>query len=257
MHNELFHLGPLTVYTYGLMIAIGILAGYFVAEKRAKALSMDTSKLDGLLVWILIGGFACSKLLYWVTIIPEIIADPSIMMDFGNGWVVYGGIIGGILAGWLYCRSIGQNFWEWFDLVIPEVALAQGFGRLGCFFAGCCYGIETEAWYGLVFPENSMAPSGIPLFPTQLLSSAYDFMMFFFLLWMSKKKKFSGELGGWYLIVYSIGRFIIEYFRGDLIRGEVGVLSTSQFIALFVFAAGIVIVWIGHQRLKKQAGKTV
>lgn len=242
MHNILFHAGPLTLYTYGLMVAIGILAAFFVAERRGRKMGINVDKLDGLTLWLLAGGFICSKLLYWLTRIQDIVQDPSILLNLGDGWVVYGGIIGGLLGGWLYCRRNRMNFWTYFDLLIPEVALAQGFGRLGCFFAGCCYGIETHEWYGLVFPEGSLAPAGVSLFPTQLLSSAFDFALFFVLLWMSKRKRFDGELGGWYLIFYSIGRFIIEFFRGDAVRGGIGLLSTSQWISLVMLACGILIV---------------
>ncbi|WP_305205525.1 prolipoprotein diacylglyceryl transferase, partial [Faecalibaculum rodentium] len=170
MHFELFHLGPLTVYTYGFLIAIGILAAFFVADRRGKAMGMDTSHLEGITLTVCITGFACSKLLYILTRLPDILADPGILMNLEDGWVVYGGIIGGLLGGLWYCRRHQMNFMEWFDLLIPEVALAQGFGRLGCFFAGCCYGIPVE--WGITFPEGGLAPAGIPLFPSQLISSA-------------------------------------------------------------------------------------
>ncbi|MEY8469376.1 prolipoprotein diacylglyceryl transferase [Faecalibaculum rodentium] len=248
MHFELFHLGPLTVYTYGFLIAIGILAAFFVADRRGKAMGMDTSRLEGITLTVCITGFVCSKLLYILTRLPDIIADPGILMNLEDGWVVYGGIIGGLLGGLWYCRRHQMNFMEWFDLLIPEVALAQGFGRLGCFFAGCCYGIPVE--WGITFPEGGLAPAGIPLFPSQLISSAFDFGMFFFLCWIAKRKKFNGEVGAWYLILYSVGRFIIEFFRGDLIRGAVGTLSTSQFISIFTLAAGIAILVVMRKKYK-------
>ncbi|WP_294729994.1 prolipoprotein diacylglyceryl transferase [uncultured Faecalibaculum sp.] len=249
MHFELFHLGPLTVYTYGFLIAVGILAAFFVADRRGKTMGMDTSRLEAMTLTVCIAGFACSKLLYILTRLPDIIADPGILMNLEDGWVVYGGIIGGLLGGLWYCRRHQMNFMAWFDLLIPEVALAQGFGRLGCFFAGCCYGVEVP--WGIVFPERGLAPAGIPLFPSQLISSAFDFGMFFFLCWIAKRKKFNGEVGAWYLILYSVGRFIIEFFRGDLIRGAVGTLSTSQFISIFTLAAGIIILVV----MKKRTGK--
>jgi phosphatidylglycerol:prolipoprotein diacylglycerol transferase len=254
MHNELFSIGPFTVYTYGLMVAIGILAAFYVAEKRGKKLGLDVSKLDVICLWLLVGGFLCSKLLYWTTRLPDIIQDPSILLDLANGWVVYGGITGGLLAGWLYCRIHKMNFLKYFDLLIPEVALAQGFGRIGCFFAGCCYGMETDAWYGITFPMDSIAPGGVPLVPTQLMSAAFDFALFFILIWLSKKCKTPGALGGWYLILYSIGRFIIEFWRGDLIRGKAGLFSTSQYIAILMLAAGIFLVYFWPKiKAKKQA----
>lgn len=252
MHNHLFSIGPFTVYTYGALVALGILAAFYVAEKRGKKMGIDVSKLDVITMWILIGGFVCSKLLYWLTRIQDIIQNPSILLDFANGWVVYGGIIGGILAGWIYCKINKLNFWEYFDLIIPEVALAQGFGRLGCFFAGCCYGVETSGWWGITFPEGSLAPAGVPLVPTQLLSSAFDFALFFLLIYLAKKKTFNGELGAWYLLFYSVGRFIIEFFRGDLIRGGIDGLSTSQIISILTFIAGIAILVVGKRMAKQK-----
>lgn len=243
MHNELLSIGGVTVYTYGLMIAIGIIAAYVVAEKRGKKMGLDTSHLDSLAFWAVASGFLGSKLLYWLTRLPDIFTDPSILLNLGDGWVVYGGILGGIFGGWLYCRLKGQDFWVWFDLIIPEVAMAQGFGRIGCFFAGCCYGIEVEHGLGLVFPEGSIAPAGVPLFPTQLLSSAFDFLLFFFLLWLSRRQTYRGEIAAWYLLLYSIGRFVIEFFRGDLIRGVYGGLSTSQIISIILAAAALGLMW--------------
>lgn len=249
MYPELLSFGPFTIYTYGLMIAIGILAAYTMTERRAKACHCERKYLDPLLFTVLIAGFAGAKLLYLLTDLPAILQDPAIIWrDFGSGWVVYGGLIGGILGGYFYLKHKGQPFLPYFDWLIPGVALAQAFGRLGCFFAGCCYGIPVE--WGITFPEGGLAPAGIPLFPSQLISSAFDFGMFFFLCWIAKRKKFNGEVGAWYLILYSVGRFIIEFFRGDLIRGAVGTLSTSQFISIFTLAAGIAILVVMRKKYK-------
>lgn len=254
MHNELFSIGGLTVYTYGLMIAIGIIAAYYVADKRGKKMGLDTSHLDSLAFWAVVSGFLGSKLLYWLTRLPDIFTDPSILLNLGDGWVVYGGIIGGIFGGWLYCHIKGMNFWTWFDLIIPEVALAQGFGRIGCFFAGCCYGVEVSSGFGLVFPADSIAPGGVPLFPTQLISSAFDFLLFFVLIRIARKQTFQGEIAVVYLLCYSIGRFIIEFFRGDLIRGVFNSLSTSQIISIFMALAAIGL-WIWLKKHKPLSQK--
>lgn len=254
MHNELFSIGGLTVYTYGLMIAIGIIAAYYVADKRGKKMGLDTSHLDSLAFWAVVSGFLGSKLLYWLTRLPDIFTDPSILLNLGDGWVVYGGIIGGIFGGWLYCHIKGMNFWTWFDLIIPEVALAQGFGRIGCFFAGCCYGVEVSSGFGLVFPADSIAPGGAPLFPTQLISSAFDFLLFFVLIRIARKQTFQGEIAVVYLLCYSIGRFIIEFFRGDLIRGVYNSLSTSQIISIFMALAAIGL-WIWLKKHKPLSQK--
>ena len=249
MHNDLLTIGNLTIHGYGLMIAIGIIAAYAMAEYRAKKKKLENKYIFPLLIWGVVIGFVCAKLLYWITILDEIIQDPKILLDLSDGFVVYGGIIGGIAAGAVYCRVKNIRFWEYLDLVVPSIALAQGFGRLGCLLAGCCYGVEAKHGFGMIFPADSFAPSGVPLVPTQLYSSIFDFLHFAVLCLVAKKSRVSGTVSACYLIIYSVGRFIIEFFRGDLIRGEVGALSTSQFISIFVGIFGVVLlIW----RLKQQ-----
>ncbi|MEG2329561.1 prolipoprotein diacylglyceryl transferase [Anaerorhabdus sp.] len=252
MYNELFTFGGITIYTYGFLIAIGVGLGYIIVRKRGKNLGMDVDVLDDLALWLFGFGFLGSKILYWITIIDQVIAHPVILLDFMNGYVVYGGILGGILGGYLFCRRRKINFLAYFDLIIPSVALAQSIGRLGCFFAGCCYGSVTTSPIGVIFPANSLAPAGVSVIPTQLFSSAFDLLLFFVLLFFAKRKKANGEVAALYLILYSVGRFIIEFFRGDLIRGSVGALSTSQFISIFVFILGIVL-FVGCRKFKKNS----
>lgn len=242
MFNEI-HIGPLTLYMYGIMTAVGILSAYFLADHRAVKKHLDDSKIPGLILWCCIFGYLGSKLLYLLTILPDLIRDPSLFLtSIQNGWVIYGGILGGIFGGWLYCRRKTLPSWKYFDIGLEAVALAQGFGRIGCFCAGCCYGVQTDSSIGIVFHNSKYAPNGVPLFPTQLMSSVFDFLLCLFLVYYDDyKKKNAGEATGLYLILYSAGRFVIEFFRGDLARGSIGMLSTSQFIAIFVAAAGVII----------------
>ena len=224
MHNELLHIGPLTVYGYGFMIAMGVLAAWFVAEQRARKLKLACEHIFYLVVWCAIGGF-----------------------------VVYGGIIGGILVGWLYCRIKKLKFLEYFDLMMPSIALAQGFGRIGCFLAGCCYGKETSGPLAVTFTNSDFAPNNVALIPTQIYSGFLDFAHFLLLLYVAKHKKADGQVAACYLIFYSIGRFVIEFFRGDIERGSVGVLSTSQFISIFTTVAGIILLLTVVKKQKQEA----
>ena len=253
MFNEIT-IGPVTLHMYGLMIGLGFLAAYAMCYYRGKKMKMEKSGdiLYGIFWCAIIGGLVGTRLLYYIVEIPEIIKDPSILWDFKNGYVVYGGIIGGILVSWLYCRIKKVSFIEYFDLVMPAVALAQGFGRIGCLLAGCCYGRETSGAFAITFQNSAYAPNGVPLIPTQLISSGLDFLHFAILLWFVKKwKKGDGQVTGLYFMLYSAGRFILEYFRGDLERGSVGVLSTSQFIAIFMFLFGAVFFFgFGRKRAK-------
>lgn len=239
MKNELFSIGPFTFYGYGLMIAIGIVAAYLMAEYRAKRKSLDPDQIFNFLVFGLIGGFVGAKILFLITDMKRIMEDPSIFFSLTEGWVVYGGLIGGIAAGFLYARVKKLNVYSYFDVIFPSIALAQGFGRIGCQFAGCCYGHETDGFLHTTFQYSAYAPNGIPLIPTQLISSFLNFGHFFVLIWFAGRKKAEGQVASLYVILYSIGRFIIEFFRGDLERGSVGSLSTSQFISIFTLLAGI------------------
>ena len=248
MKNELFSIGPFTVQGYGLMIAIGILAAYVTAEYRAKKHGLDPDKIFYLVIWAVVGGFAGAKVLYFLTRLKDIMENPRVLLDLADGFVVYGGIIGGIFSAMAYCKIKKMPFLKYFDLVMPSVALAQGFGRIGCFLAGCCYGRETDSALGIVFHNSSYAPNDVKLLPTQLISSGLDFLLCAVLILLDRKKKGDGQIAGAYLVLYSIGRFILEFYRGDLIRGNVGALTTSQFIAIFVAMAGVVMIAVRNGR---------
>lgn len=249
MRNELFTIGPLTVYGYGFMIAVGVIAAWIITNRRAEKQKLDHEHVFSLVIWCLLGGMFCAKILFWITEWKSIVRDPHYILDtISDGFVVYGGIIGGILAGCLYCYIKKTDFWKYFDLVMPSVALAQGFGRIGCLLAGCCYGRETNSIFSITFQNSDFAPNHVALIPTQIYSSILDFLHFGILLYIAQHKKKDGQVAACYLIFYSIGRFVLEFFRGDLIRGSVGMLSTSQFISLFILVAGILILVIRSKK---------
>lgn len=245
MYNDLFSIGPLTVHGYGLMIAIGVLSALFVAEARAKKRNMNSDVLYVMAFLCVFFGFLSAKVLFCIVEWKLFIKDPLATLS-SNGFVVYGGIFGGVLTAYLYCRIRKLKFIDYFDLVLPSVALAQGFGRIGCFLAGCCYGRETDSAFSIMFTNSDFAPNGVKLIPTQLISSAGMFLIAGVLFFYARKERKPGRVGALYMIMYSIGRFFIEFFRNDF-RGEVGPLSTSQFISLFVIATGIV-VFIGRKQ---------
>lgn len=169
MYNNLLTLGPVTIHGYGLMIAIGIIAAFTVSSRRAKKVGLDDEAIWTMGLIAVIFGFVGAKLLYYLTILPDIIKDPSILKNFSGGLVIYGGIIGGLLSAWIYCRRKKYSFLSYADVVLPTVALAQGFGRIGCFLAGCCYGKVTDGPLYIVFTNSDYAPNGVHLIPTQLI----------------------------------------------------------------------------------------
>lgn len=241
MYNELFSIGPVSITVYGLMIIAGYISALALSVRRGVRRNLNEDSIWGIFFCALIGGMAGTKILYYLTILPAIIRDPSLIWrQFTTGHVVYGGIIFGVLTSYIYIRLKREKFLPYFDLVIPAVALAQGIGRIGCFFAGCCYGRETDAWYGIVFRHSTFAPNGVSLIPTQLISAAGDFIIFGLLTFYEKKDPATGRVSAVYLILYGIGRFLVEFLRNDY-RGSVGILSTSQFISIGIVAAGLVL----------------
>ena len=232
-----FSIGPLTLQMYGLMMAVGFLSALLLTLHRGKRRQFDEDIIWGIFFCAILGGIMGSRILYYITVFPQIVQNPSILWNFRNGYVVYGGVIGGILCSYVYCRIKKVDFLSYFDLVMPAVAFAQGFGRIGCFFAGCCYGRETDAWYGIVFHDSLQAPNGIKLIPTQLISSAGDFLICALLLLYARTEPRTGRVGAMYLVFYGIGRFLVEFLRNDY-RGSIGIFSTSQAISFGIVAIG-------------------
>jgi phosphatidylglycerol---prolipoprotein diacylglyceryl transferase len=238
MKPVLFEFFNISIYGYGAMIALGICAAVLLVTRRARQRSYDEDSILNMSIFAVIAGILGGKLLYIITDIKIIIQDPSLLKDIGSGFVIYGAIIGGALAVFIYCRKKDWRFLKVFDLVIPSIPLAQGFGRIGCFLAGCCYGKETILRIGVEFKNSPFAPAGVHLHPTQIYSSIFDFFLAFFLLWYDRKERKEGRIFSMYVIIYSIGRFLVEFLRDDP-RGSVGALSTSQFISIFTLVIGI------------------
>lgn len=237
MKIDLFTIGKLTVHGYGLMIGIGILCCVFMAYYRAPKKGLSSDAIMDIAIYGIIAGFIGAKLLFLVVEFKAFLQHPLQLLG-SSGFVVYGGIIAGVIAAIIYCKKKGCPFMEYFDLAAPSIAMAQGFGRIGCFLAGCCYGKHTESFLGVVFPENSMAPPGVKLLPTQLFSSAGNFLIMAILLLYSRKAKKPGDVGILYMFLYGIGRFFIEFLRIDN-RGGFWIFSTSQWISVgvIIFAA--------------------
>ena len=227
------------------MIAIGFAVAILMSYQRAKAYGLRKNAVIDFALMAMIFGFLGAKLLYVIVEYQAFFANPRSVLG-SDGFVVYGGIIGGVGAAIVYPRKKKISFMSYFDLAIPAVAAAQGFGRIGCFLAGCCYGCESS-FMGVVFPQGSIAPAGIPLLPTQLISSAGDFLIALILVLYARRSKIKGNVGALYLILYGIGRFAIEFFRSDN-RGSVGLLSTSQFISIVFVLGAVVLFFVNKKR---------
>ncbi|HNX13540.1 MAG TPA: prolipoprotein diacylglyceryl transferase [Oscillospiraceae bacterium] len=237
MYPEINLLG-LHIQTYGVMVLIGFFAALFTVKIRTKNAGLKTDVFY-LSVWALVGGFILAKVLYWITVAGRMITAIGNIggtITFGeffkdyilSGFVFYGGLIGGAIAVIWYLHDERQKVSDFVNIIMPAIPLAQGFGRIGCFFAGCCYG--------------DVCITADMILPVQLVEAACNFAIFGIMLLLLRNKK--RPLGlALYLILYSIVRFVLEFFREDTIRGNVGALSTSQFIGIFLFVIGILL-WI-------------
>ncbi|MBX4266097.1 prolipoprotein diacylglyceryl transferase [Clostridium estertheticum] len=252
MKPILFEFSFVKIYGYGLMIMIGILSALFLLSCRSKKEQYNEDNVWDMAILTIICGVIGGKVMYIITDIKEVLQNPSVLKDVGNGFVIYGAILGGILGIYIYSKKKDWNTLSVLDLLVPSLPLAQGFGRIGCFLAGCCYGKVTSLPIGVEFNNSPFAPANVSLIPTQIFSSIFDFMLALFLLWYDRRERKKGRVFSLYLIIYSVGRFLIEFLRGDP-RGSVAIFSTSQFISLFVLIIGILL--FNFERIKETIRK--
>ena len=238
MYNEILTIGPITIHGYGLMIGLGVMAALLMGDYRSKKFGLNGDHIYGMTFSAVILGFMAARILFIITEWEGFLQNPKAYLT-GAGFVVYGGIIGGALTIYGFCKLKKIDMLAYLDLMIPSVALAQGMGRVGCFLAGCCYGREADSCLGVVFNNSDFAPNGVKVLPTQLFMTGGDLILMAILLWYASKRPMRGKISMLYLILYSIGRFAIEFLRNDD-RGTVGMLSTSQFIAIFTLIIGVV-----------------
>lgn len=245
MHSILFQIGSFTVYTYGVCIALALIAAISMAFFRAEKFGLNSDVMFNAGILGFIFGMVGAKLLYIIVELDTYIENPKLLLNFGSGFVVYGGLVLGIIAFVAYLKIKKQRVVEYADLAIPSVALGQAIGRVGCLMAGCCYGKEcSESFFlGIHFPEGAQAPVGVPLYGTQIICIVLNVLLCLFLIWINYREKFAGMALSLYMILYSLGRFFVEFLRGDE-RGAVGPLSTSQFIAIFTFVLGVALFFI-------------
>lgn len=250
MAIDLFTIGKFTVHGYGLMIGLGFLVAVLLGAKLASNKGLSADHFTNIAIWVLLIGFLGGKILFLIVDFKYFIANPLIALK-SEGFVVYGGIITGIMSIFVYCKVKKLFFADYIDTIATIVPLNQAFGRLGCFCAGCCYGKRTDSWFSVVFPEGCLAPAGVKLLPAQLMMAAGDLIIFAVLVWFGMKKRRAGVTAILYLALYSVGRFIIEFFRDDA-RGSVGVLSTSQFISI-IFGIICLVVFFRLSKKKEEA----
>ncbi|TIH12174.1 prolipoprotein diacylglyceryl transferase [Marinifilum sp. JC120] len=249
MNPILFSIGSINIYAYSVYLTAGCLLGIGWAMRAARLWELDykLAPVTGLIT--VISGVIGARAVYVALYPQEFIGNLfKIFYIWQGGLVFSGAIIFGSLAGLLYLRSKQQPIMDWLDCFAPGLALGQAVGRLGCFFAGCCYGKPTDLPWAVTFKNTaSLAPLFQPLHPTQLYHSLAGLITFLILLVAGNYIHTEGRITGLFLVLFSMFRFIIEFFRADY-RGELGPLSMTQFITLVFFAIGIYLLSIYKKR---------
>jgi len=252
MHPELFKLGPLTIHTYGVLVAAGFLLGLGLAVRQAKKEGIPPDKIVDLGFYILLSALIGSRLFYILINASHYLKNPlDIFKIWEGGLVFYGGLLLAVPTVLWYVKKNNLNVWNTADLFAPSLAIGHAIGRLGCFFSGCCYGKPAEGlpWAVTFTDPESLAIIGVPLHPTQLYESLGEFINFFILIILRRYKSFNGQLFLTYIILYSVLRFIVEFFRGDVGRGFItSQLSFSQGISILMFLIAIAGLVILRQR---------
>lgn len=243
-----------TFSMYGIMGAIGFTFGLlFIMVRGYKKQSKLIDDAIYIYTWAGVGMLAGAKLLYILTVLPSFINDLKLLSTepilflqkyITGGMVFYGGLIGAITGAWIAAHFFNHKLSDFYQLLVPPIALVAGFGRIGCFCEGCCYGIQTSLPIRVTFVNSPIAPNSVPLLPTQLMEAAFDFIMFFILV-RESENSCSPYLLSRYIFGYAIWRFCIEFVRGDAVRGFFLGMSTSQwisivYIVLFLITSAII-----------------
>lgn len=248
-----------TIGMYAVCAIVGFFVAMCLATKFAKKLGMDFEDVMFTFLIVCAGLLVGGHLLYGITHIDEAIVllkagkfKLKHLAEMFGGNVFYGGFIGSVIALSIYSKRkktmAKKGFMDIYAICVP---LFHAFGRIGCFLGGCCYGVESN--FGFIAPHNDLLPGfgGVRRFPISLVECVFNLLLFAVLLYLYKKQKFSGKMIYIYMLIYPIGRFVFEFFRGDLIRGIYFGLSTSQWISIVLFIIGFVGIF-GKNIFKKQ-----
>ena len=257
MHPILLQLGNFKIFTYGVFMALAFWFALTAGKKLARKEGLDPEIISDLFFYILISAIIGSRLFYVATNLETYARNPlGIFKIWEGGLVFYGGFIAAALTAAVFLKKNKLPLWKTADVAAPAVAFGHFWGRVGCFFAGCCYGKTCDLPWAVTFTNpDSLAPLNTPLHPTQLYSAFNNLAIFGFLVFFNKRKKVQGQTFFLYIFLYGITRSVIEYFRNDF-RGTVfgGMLSTSQAIGLSLAAFSAIVLIKGL--IKANTGET-
>ena len=250
MYPEIFGLSFL--HTYGVLVAIAFLAALWLAGRLAREANLSSDSVTNLGIYCALAAIAGAKLMMFLVDIPYYMQHPGDIFSLSTlqaGGVFYGGLLAALGVAVWYMRKSRLPGWKTADVFAPAIALGHGIGRLGCFSAGCCWGIECHRPWAVTFTSPAAhelvgVPLNVPIHPTQLYEAFSEFAIFAFLYWRIRKPHGEGAIIGAYLMLYAVARFVVEFFRvheqGNLWGGP---FDTSQWISIGLFIAGAGSLW--------------
>ncbi len=231
MHQVLFSWGSLTIYSYGACVAVAFLVAIITAAARARRYGWQSDTIYDICLYILVAALVGSRLLYVIVKPEEFMSAPwEVFMVWRGGLVYYGGVIAAIIAAMVYMRVRRLNVAEGFDLLVPSLALGHAIGRVGCLLNGCCFGKLSSLPWAITFPKDSPvyyyqlyvtgslkagSPHSLPVHPTQIYASLMELFIFVVLSVSLPRKKFNGQIFWLYILLYGVGRFLLEFLRAD------------------------------------------
>jgi len=243
VHPIIFDTAYFSLKAYGLFVAVGFIAGLAFALREARLQGLAAQPILDLAFYLILSAIIGSRLFYVLTNWDAYCHNPlDILKVWQGGLTFFGGFMLSVIAGVLYMKRRRMAVWKTFDLFAPGLALGDFFGRIGCFFAGCCYGRECSCPWAVTFTDpQSLARIGVPLHPTQLYATLASLITFLLLWFWSSRKKYNGQLSLLWIFCYSFFRLIIEYFRGDP-RGYLvlGTFAISQVLAALLVIASLI-----------------
>ena len=244
MHPIAFHLGPLTVHWFGVLLAVAFLAALWTAARRAPRTGIPADKISDAGLWLILGAVLGARTLYVATYWRDSFAGQpfwEIFMIQRGGLVFYGGLAGSALACIIFARLQKLPLWKIADIFAPSIALGYMFGRIGCLMNGCCYGRECSLPWAIRFPADH-STGGAPVHPTQIYDSLLNLGLYALLEVLYRRKKFDGQVFAAYLMCYAVTRSFVEAFRGDYseVHRHAG-LTPAQVLGVAIFAAGVIL----------------
>jgi len=255
MHPELFRIGPFSIHSYGVMLALSFVLGIFIAVRRGEKRGIKGEEIVNLGFVIIISSIVGARLFYvlfhlqefrgrWLYTFWPVQEDGTVGM---GGLILLGGFILAFLSGGIFILKKKLNFWSLADSVAPAIALGIFLTRIGCYLNGCCFGKACDLPWGVVFPPDSPAGAvmgGVHIHPTQLYSSLYGLIIFGILMGIERFRLPDGFVMGLFLVLYGISRFTVDFFRYyESHMFVVDGLDFNQLVSLIMFLGGLAMIF--------------